>query len=106
MANSYTTETPRVGLTQFTFSNGWVLSVGYGSGHYASWVVGERFGPEGSHFFPTSYEVAVLSPAGDMVSLTEHDSVAGWQSLDMVQTILQKMEREDFTPSDLTLYCE
>ena len=104
--NTYTVTTPRVGLTQFNFANHYTLSVGYGAGHYASWIDGERFGPEGSQHIPTSYEVAVLNPNGDFIKLTSCDDVAGWQSLDMVQTLVQKLERENFDPRDLELFCD
>ena len=103
---TYTVTTPRAGLTQFTFPNGYVLSVGAGSGHYASWVVGDRYDREGTQHIPTSYEVAVLDPNGSFIPLTSCDDVAGWQSLDIVQTILGKMERDNFNPKDLELFCE
>lgn len=105
--NTFTvTTSPKAGLTQFTFSNGYVLSVGYGAGHYASWLIGERFGPEGSQHIPTSFEVAVMDPNGDFIKLTYCDAVAGWQSPDMVQTLLNKMGSEDFNPKDLELFCD
>ena len=104
--SNYTVTTPRTGLTQLTFTNGYVLSIGAGAGHYASWVVGERFGPEGSQHIPTSYELAVLDPNGIFIPLTSCDDVAGWQPLDMVQTIIQKMERDNFNPKDLEFYCD
>ena len=98
--------TPRTGLTQFNFASGYILSVGYGMGHYASWVAGERFGPEGSQHIPTSFEVAVMDPNGDFLPITSSDQVAGWQSLDMVQTLVAKMERDNFNPKDLELFCD
>jgi hypothetical protein len=106
MKNTFTVTTPRTGLTQFTFSNGFVLSIGYGAGHYASWLVGERFGPEGSQHIPTSFEVAVMDPDGNFLPITSNDQVAGWQSLDMVQALADKMSRDNFNPKDLELYCD
>tara|TARA_R110000796_G_scaffold9573_6_gene32601 strand:+ start:498 stop:827 length:330 start_codon:yes stop_codon:yes gene_type:complete len=103
--NTFTVTTPRAGLTQFTFSNGYVLSVGCGAGHYASWVVGERFGPEGSQHFPTSFEVAVMDPNGDFLPINISDDVAGWQSLDIVQALKDKMGRDTFDPKDLHFFC-
>ena len=103
---SYTVTTPRTGLTQFNFANGYVLSIGYGAGHYASWMSGERFGPEGSQHIPTSFEVAVMDQNGNFVRLTDCDDVAGWQSLDMVQTLKEKMNRDNFNPKDLHLFCD
>ena len=104
--SNYTVTTPRTGLTQLTFSNGYVLSIGAGAGHYASWVVGDRYDREGTQHIPTSYEVAVLDPNGDFIKLTSCDDVAGWQSLDIVQTILGKMGRDNFNPKDLEHICE
>jgi hypothetical protein len=106
MKNTFTVTTPRVGLTQFTFSNGYVLSVGYGAGHYASWLVGERFGPEGSQHIPISFEVAVINPNKNFIKLTSCDDVAARQSPDRVQTLLNKMGSEDFNPKDLELFCD
>jgi len=103
---TYTVTTPKVGLTQLTFANGYVLSIGAGTGHYASWLVGNRYDREGSQHIPTSYEVAVLAPNGSFIPLTSCDDVAGFQSLDTVQTILGKMERDNFNPKDLELFCE
>ena len=104
--NNFTVTTPRDGLTQFTFSNGYVLAIGYGAGHYASWLDGERFGAEGTQHIPTSFEVAVMDPNGDFLPITSSDQVAGWQSLDMVQTLKEKMNRDNFNPKDLHLFCD
>ena len=105
--STYKVTTPYDGLTQFSFPHHkCVLSVGCGPNHYASWVVGERFGPKGSHHIPTSYEIGVFGEDGDLIQITSHDTVAGWQPIDMVQTILQKMERSDFNIKDLELFCE
>ena len=101
---TYTVKEVRPGLVQATFTNGYILSIGFGEGHYATHLFDGPLGKPG--FIPTSFEVAVLDPKGDFIKLTEYDDVAGQQSLDMVQTILQKMERENFNPKDLELYCE
>ena len=95
--SNYTVTTPREGLVQATFKNGCILSIGYGEGHYATHLLG---------VIPTSFEIAVFGPDGHFIALTDYDDVAGSQSLDMVQTILQKMERENFDPKDLELFCE
>jgi hypothetical protein len=106
MSDRYSVTTPRTGLTQFTFSNGCVLSVGYSRLHYASWMVGDRSGPEGSQHIPTSFEVEVRNGNGSCIWLTHFDSVAGWQSPSVVATLIQKMSREDFNPVDLIYFCE
>ena len=106
MKNTFTVTTPRAGLTQFTFSNGYVLSVGYGAGHYADFLVGDRLGPEGSQHIPTSFEVAVMDPNREFIKLTYYDDVAARQSPDMVQKLLNKMGSEDFNPKDLELFCD
>ena len=95
MANSYTLSTPRTGLTQLTFPNGYVLSIGYGTGHYASWVIGERFGPEGSHHFPTSFELAVMDKNGGFIPIGNHDDVAGWQPWEVIEALITKLESGD-----------
>jgi len=101
---TYTAKELRPGLVQVLFENGYTLSIGFGDGHYATHLFNGPLGKAG--IIPTSFEVAVLDPKGDFIKLTEYDDVAGQQSLDMVQTILQKMERENFNPKDLELYCE
>jgi len=102
---NYTVKETHPGLVQANFENGYTLSIGFGAGHYATYLFGSsRLGKPG--FIPTSYEIAVLDPNGDFIKLTEYDDVAGQQSLDMVQTILQKMERDNFDPKDLELYCD
>ena len=93
---NYTVKHPREGLTQFVFENGYTLSVGCGEHHYSHNLGG----------IPTSYEIAVLDPAGAFVQLTEYDDVAGYQSITMVETLLQKMGRDSFDPRDLYLFCE
>ena len=105
--NTITVSRPRDGLKQFTFSHhGYKLSVGFGANHYASWMVGERFGPEGSQHFPTTYEVAVLDEDDNFLPLTSMDQVAGWQSPDVVEALIQKMSRDDFDHKDLKFYCD
>ncbi len=92
----YTVKHPREGLTQFVFENGYTLSVGCGKMHYSHNLGG----------IPTSFEIAVVRPFGGFVPLTEHDDVAGYQPLSMVETLLQKMGRDDFDAHDLELFCE
>ncbi len=105
--NTITVSRPRDGLKQFTFSHhSYKLSVGYGHGHYASWMVGERFGKEGSQHFPTSFEVAVLDEDRNFLPLTSCDDVAGWQSPDVVEALIKKMSRDDFDHKDLKFYCD
>ena len=96
---NYTVKEVRPGLVQATFENGCILSIGFGEGHYATHLF------DGS-LIPTSYEVAVFGPDGNFIKLTSYDDVAGSQSIDTVQTILQKMERDNFDPKDLELFCE
>ena len=68
--------------------------------------MGERFGPKGSQHLPTSYEIGVFHEDGDLIQITSHDTVAGWQPIDMVQTILDKMSQADFNFKDLEMFCD
>jgi|TARA_Y100000310_G_scaffold187534_1_gene187575 hypothetical protein len=103
---TYKVTTPSDGLTQFTFTHhNCILSVGCGPNHYASWVVGDR-DDDGPKHLPTSYEVAVFGEDGHLIQITSYDTVAGWQPIDMVQTLLDKMGRDDFNIKDLEFYCD
>lgn len=60
----------------------------------------------GPKYFPLSYEIGVRGEDGELIQITSYDTVAPYQSLDMVQTILQKMERDGFNIKDLELFCD
>lgn len=102
-----TVTTPRDGLTQFSFPHHkGVLSVGSGPNHYATWVVGDR-DDDGPKHLPTSYEIAVMRGSdGGLIQITSHDTVAAYQRIDMVQTILDKMSQADFNIGDLEFFCD
>jgi len=99
---TYTAKELRPGLVQVIFKNGYTLSIGFGDGHYATHLFNGPLGKAG--LIPTSYELAVLDPNGGFIKLTEDDDVAGQVKLDMVQTLIQKLERDNFDPKDLELY--
>ena len=96
----------RAGLVQAKYDHGYTLSVGFGAGHYASFLFGSRMDEDGSQFIPTSYEVAVIDPNGNFVPMTSYDDVAANVSLDRLQAIKGRMESASFDPRDLELYCE
>ena len=64
MENTYTTNSPREGIVQHSYSTGYTLSIGMSEQHYSD---GE-----------TLAEIAVINPAGNFVHLTPYDDVVGW----------------------------
>ena len=62
--NTYTTNSPRDGVVQHTYSTGYKLSIGMSDQHYSD---GE-----------TLAEIAVIGPEGNFVPLTPYDDVVGW----------------------------
>jgi len=94
----------RPGLVQVEYDHGYTLSIGFGAGHYASFLFGSRM--DENPLIPTSYEVAVIDPNGNFVKLTSYDDVAANVSLDRLQAIKGRMESASFDPRDLELYCE
>ena len=72
----------RDGLTQVTYKNGLVLSIGSSDTHYSA----KRFG------IPLTVEVAIFHEDGPYIPLTEYDDVA---QIDIAQFehLTEKMER-------------
>ena len=72
----------RDGLTQVTYKNGLVLSIGSSDTHYSA----KRFG------IPLTIEVAVFDQHGEFIPLSEGDDVA---QIDIAQFehLTEKMER-------------
>ena len=102
-----TVTNPVAGLTHFSFPHHkCILSVSYKTGSYATFVVGDRWDDTKDQHIPTSYEIGVFGEDGDLIQITSCDTVAPYQRIDMVQTILQKMERDDFNIKDLELFCD
>jgi len=102
-----TVPTHRKRLKQVSFPHhDYVLSIGYGKGHYASWVVGGRWDEEGSQHFPTTFELAVLDKNGKFYPLTSCDDVAGWQPIDMIEIIVDRMSRRHFDIAELKYFCD
>tara|TARA_R100001377_G_C3148471_1_gene95374 strand:+ start:442 stop:720 length:279 start_codon:yes stop_codon:yes gene_type:complete len=73
--NTYKTKTPREGLTQHTYSNGYTLSIGMSTTHYSNGK--------------TTAEIAVLDPTGDFVSLREQDDVLAYQPLTVIDEFME-----------------
>ena len=97
---------PRDGLTHFSFPHHkCILSVGCGPNHYATWVVGDR-DSDGPKHLPTSYEIGVFGEDGDLIQITSYDTVASYQRIDMVRTILDKMALDNFNIKDLEMFCD
>lgn len=81
---------------QITFENGYTVSVQFGIGNYCenrsyasfpNYSVADReAGERGSR----DAEVAVWNAAGEWESLSENDTVIGWQSPEEVLAILSK----------------
>jgi hypothetical protein len=84
--NTYTTKSPREGITQYAYSTGYTLSVGMGDMHYSD---GE-----------TTAEIAVLDPKGDFVPLTSYDDVLGYQPLSRIEEFKEILASED-NPTNL-----
>ena len=95
-------ETPRNGQTLIHFSNGFQLSVGHGKGHYASWVIGERFPSfreeRMGYHFPTSVEVVLFCPSGRTIPLVDSaDSISsceplGYMPVEFIHDIVRHLE--------------
>ena len=71
MTNTYTTNSPRAGIEQHTYSTGYKLSIGMSETHYSD---GE-----------TLAEIAVINPEGNFVHLTPYDDVVGWVPIKRIE---------------------
>ncbi len=77
------------GGVQYTFANGYTLSIGCGVTHYSSNEHGkDAFGE------CTEVEVAVMNPAGGFVAL-EYD-VAGWVKASVIPSLFRAVEDKDW----------
>ena len=47
-----------------------------------------------------------MDPNGAFLPIYGMDDVAGWQSLDIVQALKDRMSRDTFDPKDLHLFCD
>jgi len=79
----------RQGGVQYTFENGYTLSIGCGVGHYSS-----NQDKEDSSGACTEVEVAVMNPAGGFVAL-EYD-VAGWVKASVIPSLFRAVEAKDW----------
>ena len=77
------------GGVQYTFDNGYTLSIGCGVGHYSS-----NQDKEDSSGECTEVEIAVLNPAGGWVAL-EYD-VAGWVKASCIPSLFRAVENKDW----------
>ena len=95
------------GLTHFSFPHHkCILSVSCKRGSYATFVVGDRWSDPKDQHIPLTYELGVFNEDSELIQLTSVDTVAPYQRVDMIQTILDKMGREDFNIKDLELFCD
>ena len=90
--NTYTTKSPRDGVTQHTFSTGYTLSVGMGDVHYS----------DGD----TTAEIAVLDPKGDFVPLTTYDDVLGYQPLTVIDEFMEILAKCENPVTLLVEHCK
>jgi len=77
------------GGVQYTFDNGYTLSIGCGTGHYSS-----NSKKDDAYGECTEVEVAVMNPAGGFVAL-EMD-VAGWVKASCIPTLFRAVENKDW----------
>jgi len=71
MENTHTTNSPREGIVQHSYSTGYTLSIGMSETHYSD---GE-----------TLAEIAVIKPEGGFVHLTPYDDVVGWVPIKRIE---------------------
>jgi hypothetical protein len=80
--------TPQGGV-QYTFDNGYTLSIGCGTSHYSS-----NQDKDDAYGDCTEVEVAVLNPAGGWVAL-EYD-VAGFVKASCIPSLFRAVENKDW----------
>ena len=73
-----------------TFENGFRISVQWGTMNYCQRKEFTELGIEqkSDHWESSSAEIAVFSPNGGMLPITEMDTVAGWLSTDQVAKVI------------------
>jgi len=77
------------GGVQYTFDNGYTLSIGCGTSHYSS-----NQDKDDAYGECTEVEVAVMNPAGGFVAL-EYD-VAGWVKASCIPSLFRAVENKDW----------
>ena len=77
------------GGVQYTFDNGYTLSIGCGTSHYSS-----NSNKDDAFGDCTEVEVAIMNPAGGWVAL-EMD-VAGWVSAGNIPSLMRAVENKDW----------
>jgi len=77
------------GGVQYTFDNGYTLSIGCGVAHYSS-----NQDKDDAYGECTEVEVAVMNPAGGFVAL-EYD-VAGFVKASLIPTLFRAVENKDW----------
>jgi hypothetical protein len=77
------------GGVQYTFDNGYTLSIGCGTSHYSS-----NQDKDDAYGKCSEVEVAILNPAGGWVAL-EYD-VAGWVSAGNIPSLMRAVENKDW----------
>ena len=77
------------GGVQYTFDNGYTLSIGCGTSHYSS-----NQDKDDAYGECTEVEVAVMNPAGGWVAL-EYD-VAGWVKASCIPSLFRAVENKDW----------
>ncbi len=78
---------------RYAFDNGYAVSLLWGDNTYGDM---NEFGQA------TSYEIAVFTPNGEFLRLTEFDDVIGHRSWDTVKFILDKINDGNATDLELT----
>ena len=78
---------------RYAFDNKWAVSLIWGDNTYGD---ANEFGEA------VSYEVAVFTPNGDFLALTEYDDVIGHRTWNEVKHILEKVNTNHATDLELT----
>ena len=78
---------------RYAFDNKWAVSLIWGKNTYGD---ANEFGEA------VSYEVAVFTPNGDFLSLTEYDDVIGHRTWNEVKFILEKVNTNNAKDLELT----
>jgi len=75
---------------RMTFENGFEISVQWGTMNYCQRKEFTEMGIEQKqdHWESSSAEIAVFSPDGGMLPITEIDTVAGWLTTDQVAKVI------------------
>ena len=73
------------------FENGFKISVQWGVGNYCTRKGSGNWDEamKQDHWESATAEIAVFGKDGDMIPLTEHDTVAGWLTTDEVAKVIR-----------------